>query len=134
MFSSHMADAKLHLETRICDIDDHDFQAMVDELCECVGKNRAEFINLRFSFMLMAIVKEDPKCLSKQYLAAPRILTQKVDKLSPGTVVFQICKELVDLNRLHIESFDGKMVLSLLKKCSKIYRGRPSPARRTLRN
>lgn len=71
--------------------------------------------------MLMAIVKEDPKCLSEKYLPGPGILTRKVDSLSPDSIVYHVCRELVDLNKTNIESFDGKKVLSLIKQCSKVY-------------
>ena len=76
--------------------------------------------------MLMAIGKEASKCLSESFLPGPGILTRKVDSLSPDSAVFHVCKQLVDLNGTHIESFDGKKVLSLIKTCSKIYCRKPT--------
>jgi len=110
-----------YLETKISDIADPDFQTMVKELCHCVAWDPTQFGDRTLRFLLMAIGKEDPKCLSEQYLPAPGILTRKLDKLSPESVVYHVCWELVNLNRTRIESFDGKKVLSLIKTCSKIY-------------
>jgi hypothetical protein len=108
-----------YLETKICDIGDPDFQTMVGELCHCVAKSRAEFNNVTLRFLLMAIGKEDPKCLSEQYLPGPGILTIKVDSLLPDTVVFHVCRELVHLNKTIIESFGGKRFFLLSKRVLK---------------
>ena len=78
----------------------------------------------------MVINKDNPKALTKMYLPGPGILTKKVDALSPDSVLYQVCLELVELNRSHIESFDGKMVLSLIKKCSKVYGRKPTRAKK----
>ena len=110
-----------YLETKICDIPDPSFQRLVGELCSCVAWDPTHFDDRTLRFLLMAIGKEDLKALSAQHLAVPGILTTRVDKLSPDSVIYHVCWELVNLNRTHIESFDGKKVLSLIKRCSKIY-------------
>ena len=109
-----------YLDAKICDIRDLEFQAMVTGLCHCSGLSQSEFVNDSFRFMVMAIVKEDAKCLSEKYLPVPGILTRKVDSLSPDSIVHHVCRELVEWNRSGIESFDGKKVLSLIRKCSKV--------------
>ena len=128
-----------YLEKKISDIDDLDFQMMVSELCECIEKSRAEFDSRRLSFMLTVIARDYPKYLSKQYLSKNGILTRKFDSFSTDSVVYQVCKELVDLNRMGTDWFCGKSVLSLIKACSKFYCPKQmtrskKPTRNQLRN
>jgi hypothetical protein len=66
----------------------------------------------------MAIGREN-RAMTRQHLAVDGILTTKVDKLSPDSVVYGVCRELVNRAGTHIESFDGKTLLSLLKHCVK---------------
>ena len=84
--------------------------------------------------MLMAIVKEDSKCLSARYLPGPGVLTSKVRQLRPDSVVHAVCREMASLNRTHIESFDGVTVLSLIKKCSKVYSPKSPRTKKLTRN
>ncbi len=109
-----------YLETRMSEIADFDFQKLIDELCFCVDLPRDDFHDQRLSFLLMAIGREG-RTLSAQHTAMPGILTTSVHKLSHDSAVFQVCNQLAAVNRTNIESFDGKTVLSLIKKCSKIY-------------
>lgn len=108
-----------HLETRIRDIDAPDFRAMINGLCHCTGFSEEEFTNGTLRFMLMAILKESSHCLSDKYLPVSGILTQKVGSLPHGSVVYGICMELADLNKIQIETIDGKKVLAFIKACSK---------------
>lgn len=106
--------------TKISDIDDSDFQSLVSELCLCADLGRDQFLNHPLSYLLMAIGREN-RALTAQHLPLPGVLTRKVGKLSPDSVVHNVCRELVDLKKTHIESFDGKTVLSLIKHCHKAH-------------
>lgn len=105
---------------KISDIADSDFQAMTAELCHCVGWDKDQFEMKTFSFLLMAIGRED-RSLTQQHLPVSGILTTKVNKLPTNGAVFRVCYELAVLNRTHIESFDGKTVLTLIKRCHKFF-------------
>jgi hypothetical protein len=107
-----------YLNTRISEISDPKFQSMVTELCHCVDLTRTQFEDQALSFLLMAIGREE-RTLSKQHLPTSGVLTMKVDHVPAGSVVHDVCWELANLNKTHIESFDGKSVLSLIKKCYK---------------
>ena len=119
-----------YVETKICEIEDPDFQSMIAALCHCINLGADQFENRTLSFLLMAIGKEKKK-LEKQYLPVDGILTSRVNRLSPDSVVYDVCRELARLNRMHIESFDGKTVLTLIKKCHKFFC--PMPPRRKKR-
>ena len=108
-----------HLNTKGCEIDDLQFGSMVAELCHCTDLDIEEFQNRSLSFLLMAIGREK-KALTRQHLPGNGILTTKVDKLVLNSVVYDVCRELVNLKKTHIESFDGKTVLSLIKHCHKV--------------
>jgi hypothetical protein len=114
-----------YVQTKIRSIADPDFQQMISELCHCVNLGRDQFENQPLSYLLMVIGKEK-RALAKQYLPGNGILTGKVDKLSPDSVAHQVCRELANLNRTNIESFDGKMVLSLFKDCHLFFCPQPS--------
>ena len=123
-----------YLETNICDVADPRFQLMVHELADCAGKRPNEFSVRSLRFMLMAIGREDPKVLSLPYVAVPVVLKERVNRLSPDSVVYQVCKQLADVNGINIEAFDKKNVLSLIKKCSKIFYSKPKRAKKPTRN
>ncbi len=108
-----------YLETKIGDVDAPDFQAVVSDLCFCTGYSKSEFANGTLRFMLMALFREASHRLSEKYLLVPGILTQKVSSLPNGSVVYCVCMELAALNKIHIETIDGKKVLSFVKACSK---------------
>jgi hypothetical protein len=107
-------------QINICEISDPDFQSMVTELCHCVVLGKDQFVNRPLAYLLMAIVREK-RAITKQHLPTDGILTMKVDKLSTDSVIYCICRELVNMKRTHIESFDGKTVLSLIKHCCKSF-------------
>ena len=48
-----------YTETKICEIDDSDFQALVSELCLCFDLERDDFANRKLSDLLMISVIED---------------------------------------------------------------------------
>jgi hypothetical protein len=106
-------------ESEIRDIADPDFQDMVNGLCECAECYPSKFADCSLRKMLMIIVEEDPKCLSEQNLTKPGILNTKVGSLSNDSSVYLACKKLAELNEMSIDSFAGKKVLFLIKKCSK---------------
>jgi hypothetical protein len=109
-----------YAQINICEIPDPDFQSMVAELCHCVVLGKDQFVNQPLSYLLMAIVREK-RAMTRQHLPTDGILTIKVDKLSTDSVVYCICRELVNQKGTHIESFDGKTVLSLIKHCYKSF-------------
>ncbi|MGD0743653.1 MAG: hypothetical protein ABSA45_00725 [Verrucomicrobiota bacterium] len=109
-----------YTQTKICEISDPDFQSMIAELCRCVFLGQDQFVNQPLSFLLMAIVREK-RAMTRQHLPTDGILTMRVDKLSPGSVVYDVCQEMVNQKGAHIESFDGKTVLSLIKHCYKAF-------------
>lgn len=111
-----------YLETKIRDIDDPDFQSLVDELCQCIGFARDEFDNQRFSFLLMVIGRERRESrLLRKYLPVERILGRRVDKLHPDSVVYEVCKQLATINNTILEAFGGARVLTLIKRTYKIF-------------
>ena len=97
---------------------------MVAELCHCVNLGKDQFENQPLSYLLMAIGKEK-RALTKQHLPTSGILTRKVDELPPDSIVYQVCQELVNLKRTHIESFDRRTVLTLIKHCHKAHCPQP---------
>ena len=109
-----------YAQIKICEIRDSDFQSMVAELCQCVFLGKDQFVDQTLAFLLMAIVREK-RSISRQHLATDGILTMRVDKLSTDSVVYCICRELANSKGAHIESFDGKTVLSLIKHCYKSF-------------
>ena len=68
----------------------------------------------------MAIHREK-KPLGKAYLPTRGILTTTVEKLPPDSVVYQVCREIAKRRRTHVESFDGKTVLTLIKQCHQAF-------------
>ncbi|HSU54450.1 MAG TPA: hypothetical protein VLT36_10350 [Candidatus Dormibacteraeota bacterium] len=121
-----------YTELNICDIQDPDFRSMAAELCHCVNLAMDQFENRSLSFLLMAIAKEKRR-LGRQYLPTDGVLTRKVDKLPPGSVLHDLCREITTRRRTHIESFDGKTVLSLIKSCLPGYSPRLPRARKPTR-
>jgi len=114
-----------YTQTKVCEIPDFDFQSMVAELCLCVNFGKDQFDKQPLSYLLMSIGREK-RALTKQHLPTSGVLTMKVDKLSPDSVVYRVCSELVNLNGTIIEAFDGKTVLSLIKHCHRAHCPRPT--------
>ena len=121
-----------YIQTKICEISEPNFQSLVSELCHCVALGRDQFEYQPLTFLLMAIGREG-KALTKAHLPTEGILTRKVDKLPVASVVHGVCVELVTAKKTHIEFFDGKAVLSLIKQCHKVYCPRPAPPKRLTR-
>lgn len=113
-----------YLHSPIAKTSDPEFQLLINELYHCAGWGRDDGQHLTLFYLLSAINAEDPKALTAAHLPVPGVLTTKVGKLRRG-VVYDLCVELVKLKPTHLEAFDGKTVLSLLKAAV------PKPARRT---
>ena len=107
---------KTYLHAKLVDVEDPDFQSLIDELHHCVGWTRKDQPLSSAFTLLQSIGIEDPRALTAQHLPTPGVLTMKVGTLPPG-VVRDFCAELVGLARTHVETFDGKTVLSLIKAC-----------------
>ena len=118
-----------YLETKICEVPDENFQLLIEELCLCAGWEPTQFENHTLRFLLMATGKEARE-LSLQHIPFKGVLTTKVDKLKHESVVFNVCEELVRVKRSHIEAFDGKTVLSLIKHCYVVFWKIPKPPKR----
>jgi len=104
---------------------DPDFQSMISELCHCTNLDIADVEDQSLVFFLMAIAREK-RVLTKQHLPTDGVLTRKVDKLACDSVVFAVCQEMVKKKNSHIENFDGKTVLSLIKHCYKSFSPKPT--------
>ena len=109
-----------YVQTNICEIPDSGFQSMIDELCGCVVLGKDQFVKQPLSYLFMAIIKEN-RAMTRQHLLMDGILTTKVDKLSPDSVVYHVCREMVNRKGTSIEVFDGKTVLTLVKHCYKAF-------------
>jgi hypothetical protein len=109
-----------YTQTKICAIEDSDFQSMIAELCHCVVLGKDQFVNETLFYLFMAIVRQK-RTITKQHLPTDGILTRKVDKLPTDSVIYEVCREMVNQKRTHIESFDGKTVLTLIKQCYKAF-------------
>ena len=121
-----------YLEAKICDVTDASYQSMVAALIDGVGFHPDDFTSQRLSFLLAEIGRQR-KALTRAHLAVDGILTKKVDKLLPDSVVYHVCLQLAKLNGTSIEAFDGKIVLSLIKHCHKFYCPTPPRARKPTR-
>jgi len=119
-------------QTNICEISDPEFQLMVDELCHCVDLGKDQYESQPLSFLLMTIGREK-RAMTKEHLPGNGILTRKVNKLPIDSVVHCVCTELANLKRTHIESFDGKTVLSLIKNCYQVYCPLPTRPKKSTR-
>jgi len=120
-----------YVETRISEINDPDFQSLIHELIHCVDWNTDvdQICEQPFSYLLMVIGREK-KALTLQHLPVKGILNMRVEKLQFDSVLHHVCRELARLKGTPIESFDGKTVLTLIKRCHKIYCPKP-PRRKT---
>lgn len=113
-----------YLIARIAEIDDADFNAMIDELYHCLGIRRDDGKLTTLFYVLQSFSAQDPKALSADRLPFDGILTTKIGKLPDG-VVYDICRELCSQKRLHIEAVHDKPVLWLLRpKVEKAKRAR----------
>ena len=107
-----------YAETKVCEIEDPGFQAMVSELCLCFHLHRDQFVNQTLVFLLMASAREG-RAMTRLHSPIDGILATKVDRLAYDSVAHCVCQELVNRAGTHIEAFDGKTVLSLIKQCRK---------------
>lgn len=114
-----------YIQQNICEIEDPDFQDMIFELCHCVNLDMAEVEDQSLAFFLMCIGREK-WALTQQHLPTAGILTRKVNKLATDSVVYAVCQELVKKKNSHIENFDGKTVLSLIKHCYQSFFPKPT--------
>ena len=121
-----------YTETKVREILDSGFQSMVSELCQCVNLGRDQFVDQTLSYLLMASVREGRE-MTRQHLATNGLLTTKVDKLPYDSVVHCVCRELVNRAGTHIEAFDGRTLLSLIKHCRKACCPAPSRQKKLTR-
>lgn len=117
------------LHSSLCEVEDHEFDQLIDELHHCVGWARDDTSLTTLWYLLSAIVVEDSNALAANRLPTEGILLTKTNKLSPGAV-YDVCRELTFHQGTHIESFDGKTVLSLIKACFP----KPPRTRKSTRN
>ena len=101
-----------YMHMKINEVQDHDFQSMIDELCECVCLDRNQISNQSFAFLLMAISREE-KEMNLKYLLNSKTIERKVHSFALNSAVYLICCELVRLKKSHIEIFDKKSVFGL---------------------
>lgn len=104
------------LHARLSTVEDASFQQLIDELYHCIGWERDDEQLVTCFYLLSAIGVQAPATLSQDRLPGEGILTEKVNSLPAGAVA-ELCRELVALKRTHIEAFDGKAVLTLIKEC-----------------
>jgi len=102
------------LHAKIATVGDTEFQILIDELYHCVDWQRDDDQFPTLFYLLSAINVQDPKALSASRLPGAGILTMKIDKLPQG-VIYDLCRELTAMRSTHIESLDGKAVISLMK-------------------
>ena len=107
-----------HIETRISEIHDVNFQTMVAELCECFDWDQAEFENKTLTNLLTAVVTEK-KEWDLQKVLIDRILAQKVRELASDSVVYGVCCELANRKGKSMDDLSGKSVFILIKQCHK---------------
>jgi len=106
------------IHAKITEVEDDDFQAMINELYHCVDWPRHDEDLPTIFNLLSAIAAQDIKALTSNHLPTAGILTTKIGKLPDG-LVYEFCRELAGILQTHIEAFDGKTVLSLVKSyCS----------------
>jgi len=104
------------LHAKISDVPDSAFQQLIEELYHCVGWKRNDEDYHNAFYLISAICAHDFGSLTIEHLPGPGILTTSVGKLAPG-VVYDFCAELVRIRGSHIEAFDRKTVLTLIKSC-----------------
>ena len=105
-----------YLHANLSEIDDDEFHQMIDELCHCAQMRRDDQVALTAFSLLSNILNNDSIRLTSNHLPVKGILSTKLSKLSQGAI-YDFCFELATLKRTHIESFDNKTVLSLIKQC-----------------
>lgn len=121
------------LHAKIAETTDPDFQRLIDELYHCVNWERDDTNFPTLWYLLGGIGAQNPKALAAAFLPTEGILTTKVEKLSQG-VVYDLCCELAKVHRSHIEAYDGKRVLSLLKSLFPKPPSRRKPTRGEIRH
>ncbi len=80
----------------------------------------------------MAIIAEQREILLANILNS-QILALKMDKLPLDSPVYRACKELIELKGLHVDSFCGKSVFNVIKKCYKAVVPKQSKERKLTR-
>lgn len=107
-----------YLDKMICEIDDTEFRSLIEELCLGIDYSQEQFLNKPLRYMLMVIIREK-RSLAADCFPLPGVLTTKVSKLNPDSVVHAICRELTRSAKTGIECFDNKTVLSLIRQTYK---------------
>ncbi len=107
-----------YLDTKICEIEDKQFRSLIEELCLGIGYLQEEFVSEPLRYMLMVIVKEK-RSLATSCFPLPGVLTTRVSKLAPDSVVHAVCRDLTYAAKTSIELFDNKTVLSLIRNTYK---------------
>jgi hypothetical protein len=107
-----------YLETRIGTILDKDFKTLISELCKCVCLAEDQFENKSLANLFTAIVIEKRE-MNLQYVLIDQILATKVKTLALGSVVHDVCCELVSRKGTNMDYFAGRSVFNLVKHCYK---------------
>jgi len=121
-----------YLHAKFSEVESPEFHALIDELYHCVGIRRDDHQLKTLFLLLSAITVQDPKALSPGHLPTNGILTTKIGTLPQG-VIYDLCFQLAD-GHTHIESLDGKTVLSLLKTAIPKVKRPKNPGRNQLRH
>ena len=107
-----------YVETKISQINDPDFQALISELYEGLNWGPDDFHERPLSFLLIEWERYEKK-LTLDHVARPRMLATKVNNLIPGSVVHRVCSELARLNNNVIDAYERMTVLTLIQRCRK---------------
>jgi len=121
-----------YFRAKIEDVYDNDFQNLISEIYHCVGWSRDDANFPTLFYLIQGIGAQDPNAMTAAHLPTAGILTTKIGKLPQG-VVYELCRELAELKRTHLESLDGKNVLSLIKAFLPRASRRRSPSRGQVR-
>ena len=107
-----------YIETKICEINDVDFQSLISELCECLNFDKFDFKNRTMANLFSAVVTEGKK-MDLRNLIASTILAKKVKTLELGSVLYCVCCELINRSGKAMDDMMGKTIFTVVKQCYK---------------
>lgn len=122
-----------YLHAKIADVTDKDFHALIDELYHCVGIRRDDGKLWTLTLLIQSLCVQNIDALTLQHLPTEGICGMKCEKL-PAGVIHDICREIAVIKGTHIESFDGKTVLHVLKQIAPKSVRKPARKRQPTRN
>jgi len=108
-----------YIETKISMIPDRDFKILISELCKCVCLAEDQFEDKSLVNLLTAIVTERRK-MDLHQIPIDQILAKKVKELVSGSVVYDVCCELLSRKGKSMDDFAGKSVFTLIKQCYEV--------------